>query len=180
VSPVGDPEPVDGELEAQPTDRWYERCLKLMARVDWRGLAIVIAAVAGIVGAVWNKLDAAVDKALAARTQQGVYEVLAAKLDDVALRLTTLEAKHLAEGKTGAPVKPPATPRDKPVPGSESGRAPEPPPSDAMTMAVPMFSAAQLPSFATIQKRAQDDELPRLMQRDPLPASPVTARPGTN
>lgn len=165
----------DSGLLAKGTDKWYERCLKLMARVDWRGLAIVLAAVAGIVGAVWNKLDAVVEKALAARTQQGVYEVLADKLDDLSARLVALEGMHAAKGEAPRP----ATPRspDKPIPGSETGQAPKP--VDAATVAVAepsidkAFTSAQLPSFQTIQKHAVADELPLLLRRDP----PVAAAP---
>lgn len=176
------PSPTETELKVAPTDRWYERCLKLMARVDWRGLAIVIAAVAGIVGAVWNKLDAAIEKALAARTQQGVYEVLANKLDDVALRLTALEAAHVPDGKV---VPQPMPPKPvKPIPGSESGRAPTPPaPAAAMVMVdadgVPdtTFGAAKLPSFQTIQQRAKEDTLPKLLGRDPPVAAAAPPDP---
>ena len=63
------PTKTETELRVDPTDKWYERCLKLMARIDWRGLAIVIAALAGIGGAIWNKLDSIVERTLAARTQ---------------------------------------------------------------------------------------------------------------
>ena len=148
-----------------------ERCLKLAAAVDWRGFTIVLAALAGIGGAIWNKVDAMVEKALAARTQQGVYELLAEKLDDVSARLATLEASHTIEvkGKPG-----------KEVPGSKSGKAtPKHAPDVAMAtviavdahattpMAVePTFKAARLPSFQTIQQHAQTDELPSLMRRD--------------
>jgi hypothetical protein len=168
------PSPTEIALKVNPTDKWYERCLKLMARVDWRGLAIVLGVLTGIVGAVWNKLDAALEKTLASRTQQGVYEVLATKLDDVALRLTALEAAHATKGTPtpAAPDKP------KPVPGSELGRAPASAPPDASVVTVidvsePAFPAAQLPSFQTIQRQAQ--ELPR---RDP-PMAVAAPPPGT-
>jgi hypothetical protein len=174
------PSITETELRVKLTDKWYERCLKLMARVDWRGLAIVLAAVAGIGGAIWNKLDAAIEKALAARTQQGIYEVLANKLDDVALRLTALEAAHVTKG-TIAPPKPPSAPM-QPIPGSETGRAPLAP-TEAMVMVdvdgVPdtTFGAAKLPSFQTIQKRAETDSLPKLLGRETPMAAAAPATP---
>ena len=175
------PTKTETELRVDPTDKWYERCLKLMARVDWRGLAFVLAALAGIGGAIWNKLDSIVERTLAARTLQGVYEVLADKLDDVSARLASLETAH------GIQPKPPAAP-DQPSPGSETGRvAPMFEPDAAMAAIVvnadsvpdtvaPPAGAAQLPSFQTIQKHAQNDELPRLLRRD----APMAAAPATN
>lgn len=157
------PTPTETELKVKPADKWYERCLKLMARVDWRGLALVLAALAGIGGAIWNRLDSIVERALAARTQQGVYEVLATKIDDISLRLASLEATHVPTPAVPAPT--PAAP-DEPVPGSKSGRVPSSmrPPDAAVVMidAVPevTYKAARLPSFQTIQRRAQDDDLP--------------------
>ena len=177
------PSKTETELRASPTDKWYERCLKLMARVDWRGLAIVLAALAGIGGAIWNKLDAAIEKALAARTQQGVYEVLANKLDDVALRLAAIEASHAIDGKALPQPKPPTL--MQPVRGSETGKAPAPPlPAAAMIVVdadgVPdtTFGAAKLPSFQTIQKRAEQDALPKLVGRDPPLAAVAAPLPG--
>jgi len=155
------------ELRVAPTDKWYERCLKLAARVDWRGLALVLAALAGIGGAVWNKLDSIVEKTLTARTQQGVYEVLASKLDDMSARIESLETSH------GIKPKPPAAP-DKSGPDNETGRAPTPISDAAMAAVVtvdaggpiapaePTFNAAQLPSFRAIQQKAKDNELPLL------------------
>lgn len=172
------PDPTEPELRPKPTDRWYERCLKLMARVDWRGLALVLAALAGIGGAVWNKLDAMVDKALTARTQQGVYEVLATKLDDMSVRLAALEAAHVAKPEPPTPTVP-----NKPIPGSESGRAPAPKPPDAVTVtanAVPevAYKSARLPSFQAIQRHAQDNAL-QLLKEDP-PIAEAAPPEGTN
>jgi len=68
------------------------RCLKTMAAIDWKALALVLAALAGFGGAIWNKVDALIEHALAARTQQGSYEVLAAHIEELDSRLDALEA----------------------------------------------------------------------------------------
>ena len=113
-----------------PKDPLILRCIKALANVDWKAMAIVLAALAGFGGAIWNKVDALFEKALQLRTQRGVYEVLAEKLDAVAERLEKIE------------LAPPAQ-RDVAFAAAAMGApAPEPEPSPAK----------RLPSFDEIQQ----------------------------
>jgi len=181
------PSKTETELRLKPTDPLLVRCLKLLARTDWKGVALTLAALGGIGGAIWNKVDSVVDKALASKTQQGVYVVLASKLDDISVRLTALEAAHAGFGKIPMPMGPskPVTP-DNPVPGSESGQATPAEPATATVAAVDvdgvpddLFQAVGLPTFQAIQQHAQSNELPKLIRKE-RSVSTMVRVPGLN
>lgn len=146
------------ERQDNPKEPLILRCLKAMAGIDWKALALVLAAIGGFGGAIWNKIDSIIDRALAARTQQGVYEALAQRLDEVSTRLNALERVH-------AP-KPP-------VPASVPMKAEPPPPevspATVETDSVPhvQFKAARLPSFQAIQQRALANEMPVALDAAP-------------
>lgn len=146
------------------------RCLKVMAGIDWKALAIVLAALAGLGGAIWNRVDATIEKALAAKTQQGVYELLATKLDDVASRLDKLEKAHVVVPvppvlvpKQPSPIKP--QPPVLPSPVEQGSLIPT---SETMAATVvvvePMFQAIRLPSFEQVQQAAVSDRMLELTE----------------
>jgi len=121
------------------------RCLKAAAGVDWKAMAIVLAALAGFGGAIWNKVDAIVDRALAARTQQGVYEILVQRLDEMGQRLDALEAGPTLRNLRQAPAKVEVR--------VDSAAA----------------KAATLPSFEAIQQQAVLGQIPMLINAVPVP-----------
>jgi hypothetical protein len=124
------------------------RILQTVAKIDWKALALVIAALGGATGAIWNKVDSMLDKALTLRMQQGVYETLAKKLGEIDIRLASLEKAH--EPKS---------------PGKRIKHVEAPKASDAPAAIMLMdispaekFEAARLPSFKMIQKKAESKE----------------------
>ena len=143
----------EDDTKDTPKDPLILRCLKAAARIDWKAMAIVAAALAGLGGAIWNRIDSVIDRAMSDRTQQGVYEVLAEKLDGVAARLAAIELAHGLD----APKK---------IQKSESGRAPIAVPSTAAAMALPdsvqpaPLVADKLPSFKEVQQIAAQNSTP--------------------
>lgn len=127
------------------------RCIKALGGVDWKAMMIVIAALAGFGGAIWNKVDSIVEKALMARTQQGVYDLLAQRMDNVDQRLIAVE-----EALTGKSAN------------HEQGARPAPqnttlavvPDRDGAGMAV---KAIPFPTFEQIQQSAKVDRMPELL-----------------
>ena len=135
------------------------RCLKAAAGIDWKALALVLAALGGLGGAIWNRVDSWVEKALAARTQQGVYEVLAQRMEEMSTRLEALETAHAIK----LPVKPtrdalPERTEKEVVPALAA---------DAIHFRPMQFKKAQLPSFQILQKRAVADDLAPVLQSSP-------------
>lgn len=126
------------------------RCIKALAGVDWKAMAIVVAALAGLGGAIWNRVDALAEKVLASRTQQGVYELLAQRLDTVDQRLGAVE--KALEGKPPTPALNPEHGRLL-VPQTKAAALPMPAPT----------KAALLPPFETIQQSAREDRMPELL-----------------
>jgi len=143
------------------------RCLKAAAGIDWKALALVLAALGGLGGAIWNRVDSWVEKALAARTQQGVYEVLAQRMDEISARLEALEATHTIKGvaptHTSTKAEPTVTQVATTVPVKAT------PVLNALEKRVLLlapeamqFKRARLPSFQILQQRAVDDVAPVL------------------
>lgn len=160
----------DAEPKDNPKDPLILRCLKAAARVDWRAMLLVLAAIGGFGGAIWNRVDAVLEKAIQGRTQQGVYELLATRMDELSARLEKIELAHAIES--------PATPKrlDKPAPAPmpvEHGSLPSPVVSEAMAATVmvtePEYKAANLPSFDQIQQSAKQDRMPELLETSASP-----------
>jgi len=130
------------------------KALSILAKIDWRSAALVLAALGGVFGAVCNRVDQYADKLLTTQTQKGAYEVLAARVDEILIRLDVIEGKP----------------------------APEPPPERAQLMLdsrdklVEVLDTpknlSRLPAFDAIQKAiAQDNKMPII----PLEASAAPA-----
>ena len=70
------------------------RCLQQFVRVDWKALAVVLTALAGIGGAMWNWMNAAADRMLAYGTQKGAYEIVSQHIEVLDRRLASIERAH--------------------------------------------------------------------------------------
>ena len=127
------------------------RCLKAAASVDWKALALVLATLAGFGGAIWNRVDAIIDKAFASRTQQGVYELLAQRMDELVVRMDVLE---------GVKASPPIKVEALPTPTIPTARI-------AAKAASIRHRTRHMPSFATILEHAQSDRMPVLLESAP-------------
>ena len=133
------------------------RILQAVAKIDWKALALVIAALGGATGAIWNKVDSMLEKAITLRTQQGVYETLAKKLGEIDIRLASLEKAHEPKipGKKAKPMEAPKA-SDAPAAIMLMGISP-----------AEKFEAAKLPSFKMIQKKAESKENPIILNATP-------------
>jgi hypothetical protein len=150
--------------------------LKVVAGIDWKALLLVLTALGGFGGAIWNRVDATIEKALQARTQKGVYTVLAAQLDTVVARLAIVEEMHGIEVPKAAADAPapeaPAlaqTPVSAPVPSTPvvlEDKATALPPRGEVTVTVrplpdevvvapAVVGRTDLPTFEAIQKSAE-------------------------
>ena len=67
------------------------KALKLLIKVDWKSLILILTILFGAVGTIWNKLEATIDRTINNETQQNVYETLAAKVEELSVRLDRLE-----------------------------------------------------------------------------------------
>jgi hypothetical protein len=153
-----------------PKDPLILRCIKALAAVDWKALALVLAALAGFGGAIWNRVDAIIEKAMASRTQQGVYELLAGRLDEVALRLDKLEKAHAIEAPAVGPPTPSPALRP-PVAPEEHGALAPVVGETAVAVDVSEFKAARLPSFQQVQQAAVDDTMPAMLEAHGAPTT---------
>jgi len=130
------------ETENPQKDPLVLRCIKELASVDWKSMLLVLAALAGFGGAVWNRVDSVIEKAFQVRMQKGLYEVLGQKLDDVSLRLSVLEKEH--NMKAASLV----------VPETHATRTAEMSLMKMEMTATPMKPVARLPTFEEVQKSA--------------------------
>jgi hypothetical protein len=67
------------------------KTLKLIIKIDWKSLLLILTVLFGAVGTIWNKLEATIDRAINNETQQNVYETLAAQVEELSIRLDRLE-----------------------------------------------------------------------------------------
>jgi len=67
------------------------KALKLLIKVDWKSLILILTILFGAIGTIWNKLEATWDRAINTETQQNVYETLAAQVEELSIRLDRLE-----------------------------------------------------------------------------------------
>jgi hypothetical protein len=146
------------EQRDNPKEPLILRCLKAMAGIDWKALALVLAAIGGFGGAIWNKIDSIIDRALAARTQQGVYEALAQRMDEMSVRVNALEVAHAPKPPLPARIPTKAEPPPPEVSPATAEAAPAPP---------VQFKSARLPSFQAIQQRALANDLPVALDAAP-------------
>jgi hypothetical protein len=143
----------DTATTSPKTEPLVLRCIKALGAIDWKSLGFALAVIGGIGGAAWNRVDATIEKALQARTQKGVYELLARRMEDVSLRLAAIEAAH------GLPVPIPMSPADGD--GIKHGALSRPDEERlASTLRVPaavLFKAARMPTFEQVQQTIVSD-----------------------
>ena len=110
--------------------------LELLAKIDWKSLIIVGAALIGAGGAVWNKVETYLDRIIADKTQASTYQVLVDEIEKISARLDTLEKAHV--------VPPPTIPARRA--SMTAAVIPEPAP----------LMLKKLPSFQEIQQRVAE------------------------
>lgn len=148
------------------------RVLKLIAKIDWRSMAMVLGVLGGCGGAVWNQVDSWLQQARDDRTQSGAYELLAERVDELYERVEVCELAH--ESAEAAPEMPPASTRRSRKPKlleSESIdtqlQASSPTNSTAIDETIPedapppepvAYKKSRLPSFEVIQQKARQLE----------------------
>ncbi len=116
------------------------RALRYLSRIDWKGIALVLTAVGGLSGALWNKAEAWIYEQRTERTQGGAYALLARRVDELYQRVEACEPRLDEPAEASAPVEahaladgPPAVPT--PPVGVE-------------------YERARLPAFQIIQEQA--------------------------
>jgi hypothetical protein len=75
------------------------KALKLIIKIDWKSLLLILTVLFGALGTIWNKLEATWDRTINNETQQNVYETLASQVEEISVRLANLE-KTLASDKS--------------------------------------------------------------------------------
>ena len=61
--------------------------------VDWKAIALIITALIGAGGAVWNTASSYIDKMISNRTQAGAYEKLADSIESIYDRLDKIDSE---------------------------------------------------------------------------------------
>jgi len=127
------------------------RILKLLVSVDWKSMLLLISFVGGVGGAVWNKVEGLINEKRTERVQEGTYEALAQRIDE-------LYARCESGSCCGIPEKDKATEPAR-SPASFSVQAIESEVKEAMSsesMPSPKleFKRARLPGFRSIQRAA--------------------------
>lgn len=161
------------------------KALRLVSKTDWRSLLLLITALTGALGFVWNKVELYVQQAMAdevaldtkanKEAAGGAYEALATRLDELFFKVEGLEAKLNVKADY-VPVEPtvpepkpePDAVADEPVATAAGGGVGdttaelvgsimkrEKPPEPVSKK----FSRARLPEYNSIQQQAQQGEL---------------------
>jgi hypothetical protein len=153
--------------------------LKLATKIDWKGIALILTALVGAGGAVWNKAEMYFQNYQQRQTAQvqqaatgGAYEAMATRLDELFMRIEALEAKAKVQTEY-VPVE--TVPPPPSALGAGAGAAPDPveavaeadetpePPPDAVAPepkpepVSKRFSRARLPEFEAVQQAARQD-----------------------
>lgn len=156
--------------------------LKLATKIDWKSIALIITALAGAGGAVWNKVELAIQNYQQKQTEQqvkttdaaagGAYEAMATRLDELFMRIEALEQKTKVETHYIPVEAVPPAPSSMGVGGgaasepvaalADEDETPEPeaPPVEPEPKPEPVskrFSKARLPEFEAVQQAARQD-----------------------
>lgn len=152
------------------------RILKLVAKIDWKSMVVVLTIIGGAGGYLLDWIDDLSEN----RAQSGAYDLLAQRIDELYTRVETCETAHqVAEGAPeaagGAAVssgkggkrkptsKPPEAARvvpplpasphpDEPITMVETNMESAPPPTPVA------YEKSRLPSFNAIQQKARQIE----------------------
>lgn len=131
---------------------------------DWKGVAVLVTALVGAAGFLWNKLEGCAERTRSDAVQAASYQTLAEGIDALTKRVSTLEqavvalptlfSKKQADAeKLVAPVKQPAPLTKSPSGAVDWARA-----SGAVVLTPPdeLFQKMSgLPSFDEVQRAAE-------------------------
>jgi len=147
------------------------RLLKLLAAVDWKSMLLVLTLLGSIGGTTCNFIFDRINSRRGSRVQEGVYERLAERMDELFERMDAIEAVVMAEDE----VVPPMAPEPQMMPATTS-LEPMHAPADfdepvydgsAPTPTARRFERADLPDFDEIQQKAEEgQDLMRLLIGD--------------
>lgn len=141
--------------------------LRLAGKVDWRSMLLILTALAGAGGAVWNKIELYLQEyqqqQIEVQAQNsdaatgGAYDALATRLDELFMRIEALEAANAIRSHY-VPI--PVTENIPPLPKTIDLREDpdnvvpvEPPPEPVSKR----FKNARLPEFQAVQQAARQD-----------------------
>ena len=156
--------------------------LKLATKIDWKAVALILTALTGAGGAIWNKVELYIQQyqqrevAQATKTTNaaagGAYEAMATRLDELFMRIEALEEKARitteyvpveevpppprAFGRGGGAAPEPVAALDGEEAAEEVDVALEAPPAGPEPVSK-RFKRARLPEFEAVQQAAQQD-----------------------
>ena len=156
--------------------------MKLATKIDWKGMALILTALMGAGGAIWNKVELYIQNYQQRQTQQqvqttdaaagGAYEAIATRLDELFLKVEVLEAKMNVK----VDYVPVETVPESTVPSSmgsgdsrvatthpsasEDGASPEPIPEPDDVAAVALEAPPAIPKPEPVSKRFSRARLP--------------------
>lgn len=145
----------------------FFKALKLIVKVDWKSMLLILTALAGAGGAVWNKVELYLQQyqqqqiALQAQNSNaatgGAYDALATRIDELFMRIESLEAVNsIRTHYVPIPVTESIPPLPKTIdlredPDNTVPVEPEPEPVSRR------FKNARLPEFQSVQQAARHD-----------------------
>jgi len=156
------------------------KALKLVAKTDWKSMLLLMTALTGALGFVWNKVELYVQEynnkqIEAAQTQKvkanqavnsGAYEALATRLDELFLKVEALETKARVKTEyvpVSLDVPDPPVVIDTSLPKKEKHKAkaavatvPLAPPAKPEPVSK-RFTKARLPEFDAVQAAVEVD-----------------------
>ena len=157
------------------------RVLRLMANIDWKGLAIIIGLLGGAVGSGFNTFMDYLRENRSERVQESSYELLATRLEELSQKVTMIELMLIGEDIEGPP-EPEPEPRSHGASIRRRPASPEPvevvehvfdaSPEEAIHEVEELkliearaadevdvvYHNARLPNFKQIQQKAQEEE----------------------
>ena len=133
------------------------RVLKLLAKIDWKAMALVLGALGGCTGAVWNSVDSWLTGLRQDRMQRGTYGLLSTRIDELYERVEVCEELLLDEPEAGSIDDGAGMPHPPGVAVSEE-EAPVPVEVTPQSPPEPVaYKKARLPEYGAIQQAARDD-----------------------
>lgn len=158
----------------------------ILTKTDWKGIAMLVAALTGALGFVWNKVELYFQNDRTSTNEvatEGAYDTVATRLDELFFKIEILEKTNRVETH----YTPPDTVKDEPLevvpipelPPKAKMKAkakPQPKPSSAPAMPIEKpsdpkqqhvskrFERARLPEFKAVQKAAADDKADKFIQ----------------
>lgn len=152
----------------------FIKALRLVSKTDWKSLFMVLCAVGGLAGAVWNKVEHLYHADESEDVQAGSYELVAGRIEELFVKFDSLE-RRVALCEAGAksfpavPPTPVTAPRP-PAPAELAGPAmflhlipevEEDPEFETEIRAMEIeakYEKARLPPFEMLQQKREQDE----------------------